>query len=73
MALKMILALLAVAYPAMSGADAIYTKNTPVLQVNSKNYDSLIAQSNHTSVGIAASGPLNKANILSDCRVRSLT
>ena len=31
-------------------ADGIYTKNSPVLQVNSKTYDSLIAQSNHTSV-----------------------
>lgn len=30
---------------------AIYTKNSPVLQVDSKNYDRLINQSNHTSVG----------------------
>lgn len=27
-----------------------YTKNSPVLQVDAKNYDRLIAQSNHTSV-----------------------
>lgn len=31
-------------------ADAIYTKNSPVLQVTAKSYDSLIAQSNHTSL-----------------------
>jgi protein disulfide-isomerase A6 len=31
-------------------ADGIYTKNSPVLQVTAKNYDSLIAQSNYTSV-----------------------
>jgi protein disulfide-isomerase A6 len=31
-------------------ADGIYTKNSPVLQVNAKSYDRLIAQSNHTSV-----------------------
>ena len=31
-------------------ADGIYGKKSPVLQVNAKNYGSLIAQSNHTSV-----------------------
>ncbi len=31
-------------------ADGIYSKNSPVLQVTAKNYASLIAQSNHTSV-----------------------
>lgn len=31
-------------------ADGIYTKNSPVLQVSAKTYDSVIAQSNHTSV-----------------------
>jgi protein disulfide-isomerase A6 len=31
-------------------ADGIYTKNSPVLQVDAKSYDALIAQSNHTSV-----------------------
>lgn len=28
----------------------LYTKSSPVLQVDAKNYDSLIAKSNHTSV-----------------------
>lgn len=28
----------------------LYTKNSPVLQVDAKNYDSLIAKSNHTSI-----------------------
>ena len=31
-------------------ADGIYNKNSPVVQVNAKSYDLLIAQSNHTSV-----------------------
>ncbi|PYH82941.1 thioredoxin-domain-containing protein [Aspergillus uvarum CBS 121591] len=31
-------------------ADGLYTKKSPVLQVTSKNYDQLIAQSNHTSI-----------------------
>jgi protein disulfide-isomerase A6 len=31
-------------------ADGIYTKSSPVLQVDAKSYDSLIARSNHTSV-----------------------
>jgi protein disulfide-isomerase A6 len=31
-------------------ADGIYTKKSPVLQVTGKNYDSLIANSNYTSV-----------------------
>lgn len=30
--------------------DAFYSKSSPVLQVTGKTYDSLIAQSNHTSV-----------------------
>lgn len=29
----------------------MYTKNSPVLQVDAKNYDRLIAKSNYTSVG----------------------
>ena len=33
-------------------ADGIYTKNSPVLQVDAKSYDALIAQSNHTSVSL---------------------
>ena len=43
------LALLA-AVLAVVNADGIYTKKSPVLQVDAKSYDSLIAQSNHTSV-----------------------
>ncbi|CAG7917874.1 unnamed protein product [Penicillium olsonii] len=31
-------------------ADGIYTKNSPVLQLNPKTYNSLIAKSNHTSI-----------------------
>lgn len=34
-------------------ADAIYTKNSPVLQVTAKSYESLIAMSNHTSVRLS--------------------
>jgi protein disulfide-isomerase A6 len=33
-------------------ADGIYTKNSPVLQLNPKTYNSLIANSNHTSVSL---------------------
>jgi protein disulfide-isomerase A6 len=31
-------------------AGGLYAKNSPVLQVDAKNYDRLIAKSNHTSV-----------------------
>ena len=30
----------------------LYTKNSPVVQIDGKNYDRLIAQSNYTSVSI---------------------
>lgn len=33
-----------------ASADGIYTKTSPVLQVDARNYDNLIARSNHTSV-----------------------
>lgn len=33
-----------------ASADGLYTKNSPVLQVNHKNYDQLIANTNYTSV-----------------------
>lgn len=33
-------------------ADGLYTKNSPVIQLNSQTYKSLIANSNHTSVSI---------------------
>lgn len=42
-----LLAALALAGAAQAG---FYTKNSPVLQVDAKNYDRLIAKSNHTSV-----------------------
>ncbi|KAK5211917.1 hypothetical protein LTR41_002159 [Exophiala xenobiotica] len=32
------------------GVNAMYSKNSPVLQVTAKTYDSLIEQSNHTSI-----------------------
>lgn len=35
-------------------ADGMYSAKSPVLQINAKNYDALIAQSNHTSVGHTA-------------------
>lgn len=38
---------------ALPGAQAgIYTKKSPVLQVDAKDYDRLIAKSNYTSVGL---------------------
>ena len=33
-----------------AAANGIYGAKSAVLQINAKNYDSLIAQSNHTSV-----------------------
>lgn len=41
------IALLSVLPAAQAG---IYTKGSPVLQVDAKNYDQLIAKSNHTTV-----------------------
>ncbi|PLB45111.1 thioredoxin-domain-containing protein [Aspergillus steynii IBT 23096] len=46
-ALLLVASLLA-ALPA--NADGLYTKKSPVLQVNNKNYDQLIANSNYTSI-----------------------
>jgi protein disulfide-isomerase A6 len=51
MARGSILGLLA-ALLAVVRVDGIYTKNSPVLQVDAKSYDALIAQSNYTSVGL---------------------
>lgn len=45
----MIFGLLAVL--SLVSADGLYGAKSAVLQVNAKNYDSLVAQSNHTSVG----------------------
>lgn len=44
----LLVASLLAAVPA--NADGIYTKKSPVLQLNAKTYGSLIANSNHTSV-----------------------
>lgn len=33
-----------------ASADGIYTKSSPVLQLDARNYDNLLARSNHTSV-----------------------
>ncbi|KZF26061.1 thioredoxin-domain-containing protein [Xylona heveae TC161] len=41
-------AALLLALPA--SADSLYTKSSPVLRVDAKNYDQLIARSNHTSI-----------------------
>jgi protein disulfide-isomerase A6 len=35
---------------APAAAEGLYPKSSAVLQVNPKNYDQLIAQSNHTTV-----------------------
>ena len=48
-----LLALAVLAFLSFVNADAIYTKKSPVLQVDSKSYDNLIASSNHTSVSAA--------------------
>jgi protein disulfide-isomerase A6 len=47
-ALTVAAAALLAALPVDAG---LYSKNSPVLQIDGKNYDRLIAQSNHTSVG----------------------
>ena len=47
-------------------ADGLYTKKSPVLQVDAKNYDSLIARSNHTSV----SSPQYRARLTTDRNFR---
>ncbi len=45
-----LLTLLTLAFFSVIHADAIYTKNSPVIQVDSKSYETLIGRSNHTSV-----------------------
>lgn len=37
----------------------MYPKNSPVIQVEAKNYDSLIAKSNHTSVSFRRNSSSN--------------
>ncbi|KAG5993761.1 hypothetical protein E4U52_001678 [Claviceps spartinae] len=44
------MAALAAFLAALPCANAMYTKSSPVLQLNAKTYNSLIAQSNHTSI-----------------------
>lgn len=49
-----LLVALTAAFAALPEAQAaIYTKNSPVLQVNARNYDKLIAKSNYTSVSLS--------------------
>ena len=43
-------------------ATAMYPKSSPVLQVDAKNYQSLIAKSNHTSVLLHQTHVFYKAN-----------
>ena len=43
-------ALLLLATVTVSLADGLYTKSSPVLQLNHKNYDKYISNSNYTSV-----------------------
>ncbi|KAK4940516.1 hypothetical protein LTR10_019390 [Elasticomyces elasticus] len=50
MALSSVLTFLVLASTCWINVNAIYSKNSPVLQVNAKTYDSLIAKSNHTSI-----------------------
>lgn len=55
---------------ALPGTQAIYTKKSPVLQVEAKNYDRLIAKSNYTSVCqdmLCVSLVRVHANVLRDC------
>ncbi|KAH0832441.1 hypothetical protein AYO21_05128 [Fonsecaea monophora] len=44
------LTLLVLALTCLINVHALYSKSSPVLQVTAKTYDSLIAQSNHTSI-----------------------
>lgn len=48
--LASLVALLAVTLSSITDVNAMYTKQSPVLQVDSKNYDSLISWSNHTTI-----------------------
>lgn len=50
---------------------AMYPKNSPVLQVEAKDYSSLIAKSNHTSVSRHDACTANHADSAPDCRVSS--
>lgn len=47
---SVLLAALLAALPV--NADGLYTKKSPVLNLNPKTYGSLIANSNHTSVSL---------------------
>jgi hypothetical protein len=43
-------------------ADGLYTKNSPVIQLNPKTYNSLIANSNYTSVSVYSLLQMRKTN-----------
>jgi hypothetical protein len=55
-----------------AAAAGLYHKSSPVIQVDAKSYDRLIAKSNYTSVGfniwILETFP-SQLTIISDCRV----
>jgi hypothetical protein len=50
-------------------ADGIYSTSSPVLQINAKNYNRLIAQSNHTSVSHMSNDAGRASNDITDCGV----
>ena len=62
----MLLSSLVLALACVLNVHAIYTKSSPVLQVNAKTYDSFIAQSNHTSV---RHPPLHTKDLLTPCQI----
>lgn len=53
--------------------EGIYTKKSPVLQVDTNSYDRLIARSNHASVSVSIAGTSTLAVLLlitsTGCRV----
>lgn len=66
-ALTAVAAAVLLALPTANG-ESLYHKMSPVIQVDGKNYDRLIAKSNYTSVSILPS--LNRSElILLDCRI----
>lgn len=49
--------------PSALAAGGIYTKNSPVLQVDGKSYNSLVARSNHTTVSYPILVPILQLTI----------
>lgn len=54
---------------AMVNADGLYTKKSPVLQVSARDYDRLIAQSNHASVRLVIHQLNSVLTLGAGCRV----